>query len=484
MIDPMTPPADRPARNQASSPTRPPLRLLGSVVLLPLLAACAGTPTRPDIPVAQEAAQYRAHARSYYAPPGPADDPWGPYIQEASNKFDVPDAWIRAVIGRESGGQQFRNGTLTTSPVGAMGLMQLMAPTYDDLRAQYSLGGDAFEPHDNIMAGTAYIRQMYEIYGAPGFLAAYNTGPGRLDDFLTRNRPLPRETRQYVAIIGPQIAGIWPRNRSQTDLLVASRTGSDVADPAAQSSGETRSVRMAWTSRRDLDQARDADQPVQVAEAPSSGGGAAPSYTRAWNSLPAARPMAAAPAEPVSAPATESVRAAWASRNVAPPAAEAPPVAVAEAAPEQDWTPAPTALQQAVVPVATAPQPAFHATRLAASAPSTPARHQRFMLIRSAMAEPAPLLRDAGRGGVRNWSVQVGAFGTEAQANQAAGAAQSHAPNLFHARAEIAGIRQGRGARIYRARLTGLSRGEALQACERLRGGRSECMVVSPDARS
>ncbi len=480
MIEPMTRPAsDRPAEHQAPYRPRPLLGLLCSASLLTLLAACAGTPTRPDIPVAQEAAQYRAHARSYYAPPGPPEDPWGPYIQEASRKFDVPDAWIRAVIGRESGGQQFRNGTLTTSPVGAMGLMQLMAPTYDDLRVQYSLGDDAFEPHDNIMAGTAYIRQMYEIYGAPGFLAAYNTGPGRLDDFLTRNRPLPRETRQYVAIIGPQIAGIWPRNRSQTDLLIASRTGSDTVTPAAQTSDETRSVQMAWTGRHDLDGGRDADQPVQVAEAPSSGNATAPSYTTAWNSLPAARPAAiatAAPEEPAAAAPAASVRAAWASRGVVAP------VAVAEAAPAETWTPAPTALQR-VVPAAPAPEPPAPPVQLAAVTPRAPVRHQRFVLIRSAMAEPAPLLRDAGRGGARNWSVQVGAFGTPAQANQAAGAAQSHA-SLLHARAEVAGVRQGRGARLYRARLTGLSRGEAMQACERLKGGRSECMVVSPDARS
>ena len=477
----MTRPAnDRPAERQAPGLVRPPFGLLGAASLLTLLAACAGTPTRPDIPVAQEAAQYRAHARSYYAPPGPPDDPWGPYIEEASRKFDVPDAWIRAVIGRESGGEQFRNGTLTTSPVGAMGLMQLMAPTYDDLRVQYSLGDDAFEPHDNIMAGTAYIRQMYEIYGAPGFLAAYNTGPGRLDDFLTRNRPLPRETRQYVAIIGPQIAGIWPKNRSQTDLLIASRTGSDATAPSVQDSDQTRSVRLAWTSRRDLDQGRDAGQPVQVAEAPSTGGGAAPSYTRAWNSLPAARPVetaSAATAESDAAVPADSVRAAWASRGVA-----APDTPAAEA-PAEAWTPAPTPVQRAVLPAVPVPESSARAVQLASAAPREPVRHQRFTLIRTAMAEPAPLLRDAGRGGARTWSVQVGAFGTEAQANQAAGAAQSHA-SLSHTRAEIAGIRQGRGARLYRARLTGLSRGEAMQACERLKTGRSECMVVSPDARS
>ena len=204
------------------------------------------------VPVAQEAADYRAHARSYYAPPGPADDPWGPYIEAASQRFDVPDAWIRAVMHQESGGHEFINGQFVTSVPGAMGLMQLMPPTYDDMRNQYALGSDPYEPHDNIMAGTAYLRQMYDIYGSPGFLAAYNTGPGRLDDFLTRNRALPNETRQYVAIIGPQIAGIFPSSRSQADLMVMNHVSAgSVMLASAQNQQETRSVRMAWARRRD-----------------------------------------------------------------------------------------------------------------------------------------------------------------------------------------------------------------------------------------
>ncbi|WP_171836111.1 lytic transglycosylase domain-containing protein [Lichenicola cladoniae] len=494
--------------------------ILSSASLLTLLAACAGTPNRPDIPVAQEAAVYRSHARTYYAPPGPADDPWRPYINEASRRFDVPDAWIRAVMHQESGGHQFIAGTLTTSPVGAMGLMQLMPPTYDDMRVQYSLGPDAFEPHDNIMAGTAYVRQMYDIYGSPGFLAAYNTGPGRLDDFLTRNRPLPRETRQYVSIIGPQIAGIWPSNRSQTDLLVASHAGnSGVMYASTQSTDQTHSVQMAWTQRRDLNQG--ADQPVQVAEAPASGAAMpAPAYTQAWNSVPIARPadptpeaIAAARARPVlppapiamaqadPAPLASSVSAAWAARNGTAPdpsSAAAPmaaPVAVAALVPIQRWTPAPTPIQAggalpdpipatvaapAPNPVAEAPAPVQ-----VASVAAPVRRHERFHLIRPAMAETAPLLSDAGRvSAARNWSIQVGAFGTEAQANQAADAAQSHAPSLSHARAEIAGVKQQRGGKVYRARLIGLSRGDAQLACERLSLGRGDCMVVSPDARS
>ncbi len=472
-------PAAGPASRAVPGAARSSLGVLSSAALLALLAACAATPDRPDIPVAQEAAQYRAHARSYYAPPGPADDPWGPYIEEASKRYDVPDAWIRAVMGRESGGLQFRNGTLTTSPVGAMGLMQLMAPTYDDMRVQYSLGDDAFEPHDNIMAGTAYIRQMYDIYGAPGFLAAYNTGPGRLDDFLTRNRPLPHETRQYVAIIGPQIAGIWPNSRSPTDLLVASHDGGNTRYAAAQTGDDTRAVRSAWTRRRDA--GADADQPVQVAEAPAVAGAAAPSYTRAWDSIPAQHPAASADASAGTDPG--SVSAAWAARAGTAP--DGPAAVDAAAAPSRTWTLAPTETQRAAA-VPTEPVPPLAPIQVAADeTPARIARPQRIHLIRQAMAEPAPLLRDAGRGaGPHTWSVQVGAYGTPAQASEAAGAAQSHVPGLSHARPEIAGVREGHGGHIYRARLTGLSRGDALQACERLSRGRSNCMVVSPDARS
>jgi cell division protein FtsN len=185
-----------------------------------------------------------------------------------------------------------------------------------------------------------------------------------------------------------------------------------------------------------------------------------------------------------------SVSAAWAARGVqaspaasAPgaPALAAPASSFAAAAPQRNWTLAPTETQHADAVEPGLPEAPV---RLAAAEMPAP-RRPRFRLVRPAMAEPAPLLREAGRsGGARNWSVQVGAFGTQAQANQAAGAAQSRAPSLSGARAEIAGIRQGRGGRVYRARLTGLSRGDALQACQRLARGRGDCMVVSPDARS
>ena len=175
---------------------------------LALLAGCATHNARLES--TQEAAKYAAHARTDYTPPGPPGDPWGPYIREAAARFDMPDQWVRGVMRQESGGRMYENGQLITSPVGAMGLMQVMPATYDELRARYSLGADPYDPHANILAGTGYMRELYDAYGAPAFLAAYNAGPRRLDDYLTRNRPLPDETRHYVAVIGPSLYGAQP----------------------------------------------------------------------------------------------------------------------------------------------------------------------------------------------------------------------------------------------------------------------------------
>ena len=91
-----------------------------------------------------------------------------------------------------------------------MGLMQIMPETFDDLRQRYGLGGDPFELHDNITAGAAYIRKMYDLFGAPGFLAAYNAGPQRLDNYLGGSDSLPDETINYVASIAPHLGSSVP----------------------------------------------------------------------------------------------------------------------------------------------------------------------------------------------------------------------------------------------------------------------------------
>jgi soluble lytic murein transglycosylase-like protein len=134
-------------------------------------------------------------------------------VSQAASLFGLPDAWVEAVIARESAGQTSLNGRPITSKAGAMGLMQLMPETYEDLRRQYGLGSDAYAPTDNIFAGTAYLRQMYERYGYPGLFAAYNAGPGRFDAYLSGHKPLPDETISYLASIAPGAEMAFTRHR-------------------------------------------------------------------------------------------------------------------------------------------------------------------------------------------------------------------------------------------------------------------------------
>ena len=127
-------------------------------------------------------------------------DPFAAFVTEASKRFAVPEHWIRSVMRVESAGE-----VRARSRKGAMGLMQIMPGTWTDLRARYCLGADPYDPRDNILAGAAYLRELYQRFGMPGFLAAYNAGPGRYENHLATGRPLPDETQGYVAKLAPTI---------------------------------------------------------------------------------------------------------------------------------------------------------------------------------------------------------------------------------------------------------------------------------------
>lgn len=131
---------------------------------------------------------------------------WRGYISEASRTYGVPVAWIERVMHAESRGHTQQNGRRTTSSAGAMGLMQVMPGTWADLRKRYGLGSDPHDPRDNIMAGTAYLRELYDAYGYPGLFAAYNAGPGRYEEHLAGKRRLPSETRAYLDAVTGGVA--------------------------------------------------------------------------------------------------------------------------------------------------------------------------------------------------------------------------------------------------------------------------------------
>ncbi len=273
-----------------------------------------------------------------------------------------------------------------------MGLMQVMPQTYEELRDRYGLGDDPFDPRDNILAGTAYLREMYDIYGSPGFLAAYNAGPRRLDDYLSNNRALPDETRRYVAMIGPNIVGVYPTNRSPAEDYAMNALPTNI--PRGTRYG--RAVQLA--SNRGSGGRVPMRGPVEVAQLPE------------------------------------------------------PPRATVQARPQQ----------------------------YALVSPPTPPSHGGFRLIRQAAAEPAPAHHGGAPSG--QWAIQVGAYSNESLARAAVVTAREKAAaELSVAHPTVSGVHQPRGP-LYRARLTGLSRDAAVQACERLAHGRTNCMVLSPES--
>lgn len=146
---------------------------------------------------------------------------WAAYIDEAATRFELSARWLDAVIRAESAGCGFMDGHPTTSAAGAMGLMQIMPATWERLRQRLSLGSDAYNPRDNILAGAAYLRELYNRYGWPGSSAAYHAGPARYDEYLRTSRPLPQATLDYLARI----------DRSLSRMRVDSVSPSVVAAP-------------------------------------------------------------------------------------------------------------------------------------------------------------------------------------------------------------------------------------------------------------
>ena len=365
-----------------------------------------------------EARGYRARAARDYPAPGSADDPWGPYIRRAAARHQVPERWVREVMRQESGGRQHQaDGTLTTSSAGAMGLMQVMPGTYHELRQRYGLGDDPYLPEDNILAGAAYIREMYDRFGSPAFLAAYNAGPARLSAHLAGDAVLADETVNYLANVAP-------------------RLGTAFATDAP------------WHGRK-------ADRAPEENRAYAGGGRFGqdePASDQAAMADPADRAFDGGGLVTADAPTGRLTGMALAARS-APDGGDtgnAPRdfASVAIAAPRGYASDTPRAQ---AVPIS---------ALLATTAPAT----------RLGDTDNAPL------GG---WGVQVGAFPDPASSRAAIRLA------LGQAGRELAGSQPTitpvqREARLYRARLVGLSASDALAACTTLQRGGIGCFTVPP----
>jgi len=231
------------------------------LILAVALFACAGS----GVAVAQSTPVERPAAAH----------PHAVHIAEASQRFGIPEHWIVAVLRAESAGD-----VRAVSSAGAMGLMQVMPDTWAGLRVRYGLGRDPYDPRHNILAGTAYLREMFDRYGnVAAMLAAYNAGPGRYDEHLATGRTLPAETRAYVAALAPILGGAsateapsWapppPPDWRESPLFVM-RPGDAqgvAAPPSDAHSGDTR----ATVPARDPTDAESQDDSIFVADASGS----------------------------------------------------------------------------------------------------------------------------------------------------------------------------------------------------------------------
>lgn len=422
-------------------------RWVACLALLSAVTACGNRPTHHT--------STRYNPSRYYPPPGPSGDPWGPYIHEASGRFGVPELWIRRVMRQESGGQED-----VISWAGAMGLMQVMPDTYDDLRGRHNLGDDPFDPHNNVLAGTAYLREMYDRFGAPGFLAAYNAGPNRVDRYLNNGTPLPDETVNYVASIAPSLGpgtplsgplAVYAASAGSAPQL-ASRQSSSLCDPDAayNPDGPCAPVRQATI------------EPAVYAAAtptPTSYGTTACDADAAYDPTQPCTPVQTSQ-PPVSVAAVPSY---------APPGD-----CNSEAAydPTRACRPAPSTPAASVPVVVTLlPEP----PRSGGSADHLPGIRRP---LQERMVQRVAFNAAAALGA---WGIQVGAFANLATAQAAADNARAILPVLLRTtKVELPATTPFGGKVAFRARLVGLSSADATNACTQLGARGLRCMTVPP----
>ncbi len=408
----------------------------------------------------------------YYPPPGPPEDPWGPYIREAAGRYSVPEQWVRAVMQQESGGEQ-----QATSPVGAMGLMQVMPATYEELRVRHRLGDDPYEPHNNVLAGTAYIREMYDRFGAPGFLAAYNAGPDRVESYLAGRAVLPDETVNYVAAITPNLGNDVPLSGrfavASARLGRARRSAPTIASLAAGCDLNTAyNPNHPCTSLERAALQPAATQPgfVQV-----GAGGCDLNAAYDPNHPCTSVGMAVASSAPSRQAVVQQVAATGCDVNAAydpyhPCPSTAQPVAsrvqLASAA-GCDPKSANNSDRSCHAASALRPPPA-RARQLAEAVyqPTTPAPRRRS----SRSAEPAG-----------EWAIQVGAYKNPGLARAVAEGARTQAPQQL--RSAVLALQPTApfgNSVLYRARLVHLSASAASSACTHLNHRQLPCVVVPP----
>lgn len=138
--------------------------------------------------------------------------PYKTPVMKAADSNTIDPAWVYGVMRRESAFSPVAN-----SPVGAVGLMQLMPQTARYIGRKLGLKKQQYtrltQPESNIKLGSAYLSYLDDKYNGNRILAtaAYNAGPNRVDQWIPKDRVLAAdqwvdtipftETRNYVKAV-------------------------------------------------------------------------------------------------------------------------------------------------------------------------------------------------------------------------------------------------------------------------------------------
>jgi hypothetical protein len=187
----------------------------------PATAPNAGTPPAAPNATAPAAPNATAPATpNATPPPNPASASHPPTpddicraLEQDAAENELPVEFFARVIWQES-----RFNARAVSSKGAQGIAQFMPATAD-----YRGLIDPFDPIEALKNSARYLRDLKARFGNLGLAAAaYNAGPGRVSAWLTSRRPLPGETRNYVAIITGWTADEWasanPPKTSETTI--------------------------------------------------------------------------------------------------------------------------------------------------------------------------------------------------------------------------------------------------------------------------
>ena len=143
-----------------------------------------------NVPTSSKSSNYKVYIKETSNRPLESNitDLYDHVISEASHTHGVSFSLLKALIKTES---DFNPRAVSSA--GARGLMQLMPENIKTLKIK-----NPFDPRENIMGGTRYLKQLINRFNGklPLALAAYNAGPGVVEKY--RRIPPFQETENFV----------------------------------------------------------------------------------------------------------------------------------------------------------------------------------------------------------------------------------------------------------------------------------------------